>query len=364
MALVVVDALSVGLGGGLTYTGSQLEALSRVRSDLDLEVLVTASNRDAIAERLGAGPHLRIAAGGGAVRRVLWEQLRLPSQVPDGGLLYAPGNLVPLRRGAAPRVLTVQNPNAFGPGRHERWNRSPRRLARIALMRASVARADRVVAVSQAMAELILGDRPSLADRVTVVQDGAPRWPSPGVEPDGLGLEPGSYLLSVAQDWPHKRLDRLVGVWSAAFAGRPDPPTLVMVGHVAEAVRRRRMEMVEPGLRDSLVQVGAVGDRAHLRWLVEHAIASVSLSALEAHPHGPAEAGALGCPLVLSDTAPHREVTSPARPGQVTFVPLHDVDAQVEALRAPPTDRAPWTWPQTWDDNARQLGELFDLLLG
>jgi glycosyltransferase involved in cell wall biosynthesis len=198
---------------------------------------------------------------------------------------------------------------------------------------------------------------------VVVVQDGAPTWPDAGVQPDGLGLEPGSYLISVAQDWPHKLLDRLVSVWSAACAGRPEHPKLVMVGAVTDVVRVRRMGLVEPGLRNDLEQLGAVADRAHLRWLLEHAVASVSLSALEAHPHGPAEAGVLGCPLILSDTAPHREVTAPAGPDAVTFVVLDDVDAQVEALRAPPTDRTPWTWPHTWADNARALGRAFDELL-
>jgi glycosyltransferase involved in cell wall biosynthesis len=358
---VVVDGLSVGLGGGLTYTGSQLAALTQVRPDLDLTVLVSPANHEALAQRVGSAATFTPVEVGGSGRRVLWEQLRLASQVPDGGLLHCPGNLVPLRSGASPVVLVVQNPNAFGSGRHERWNRSPRRRARIALMRASVAKADRVVAVSQSMADLVVEDRPDLADRVVVVQDGAPVWPEPAA-PLEIGLQPGSYLLSVAQDWPHKLLDRLVAVWSAAFAGRADAPALVMAGHVSDVVRARRAGLVEPGLRDRLVQLGAVADRAHLRWLLEHAVASVSFSALEAHPHGPAEAGALGCPLVLSDIAPHHEVTAPAGPQQVAFVALDDVEAQVEALRSPPSDRTPWTWPVTWEDNARQVAAVFDEL--
>lgn len=359
MTTVVVDALSVGLGGGLTYTGNQLAALGEVRPDLALEVLVAPGNHEALAARVGGGATFTTVDVGGSARRVLWEQLRLAGRVPGGGVLHCPGNLVPLRSGPAPTVLVVQNPNAFGSGRSEPWNRSPRRRARITLMRASVQRADRVVAVSQSMADLILGDRPGLADRVVVVQDGAPAWPD-GSEPEHLGLEPGSYLLSVAQDWPHKLLDRLVAVWSAAFAGRADAPKLVMVGQVADAARVRRMGLVEPGLRDRLVQLGGVSDRVHLRWLVEHAVASVSFSALEAHPHGPAEAGAVGCPLVLSDIAPHHEVTAPAGPGQVAFVGLADVEAQVEALRSPPGDRTPWSWPVSWADNARQVADVFD----
>ncbi|OWY63154.1 hypothetical protein B7486_54635 [cyanobacterium TDX16] len=362
MTTIVVDALSVRLGGGLTYTGSQLAALARVRPDLDLRVLVAPNEGGrALAARLD-GADLRIPVAGGTLRRVLWEQVRLARAAPPGSVLHCPGNVAPLQHHEVPVVLVLQNPNAFGSGRHEPWNRSPRRRARIALMRASAKAADRIVAVSQAMADLVVGDLPDLADRVVVVRDGAPTWDLPSSPPTRLHLDPGSYLLSVAQDWPHKRLDALVATWSAAFAGRADVTPLVMVGEVSESVRTRRESLVVPSLRQHLLQLGAVADRGELRWLLEHAQASVSVSALEAHPHGPAEAGALGCPLVLSDTAPHREVTAPAGQDATTFVGLQDADALVQALREPPTDRTPWTWPVTWDDNARQLAALLDEL--
>lgn len=362
MTTVVVDALSVRLGGGLTYTASQLAALARVRPDLDVRVLVAPGEGGrALATRLD-GADLRIPVTGGTVRRVVWEQLRLARAVPPGSVLHCPGNVAPLQHGTVPVVLVVQNPNAFGPGRHEPWNRSPRRRARIALMRASASAGTRIVAVSRSMADLVVGDHPELAERVVVVQDGAPSWDLPAVAPVGLVVEPGSYLLSVAQDWPHKRLDDLVVAWSRAFEGQTDAPALVMAGEVGEAAQARRAALVDPGLRTRLLQLGPVADRSELRWLLEHARASVSISALEAHPHGPAEAGALGCPLVLTDTAPHREVTDPAAE-QVVFVAPADGDALVDALRSPPTDRTPWWWPVTWDDNARGIGALFDELV-
>jgi glycosyltransferase involved in cell wall biosynthesis len=361
---VVVDALSVRLGGGLTYTGSQLAALARVRPDLDVRVLVAPGEGGrALATRLD-GSDLRIPVTGGTVRRVVWEQLRLARAAPSGSVLHCPGNVAPLQHGTVPVVLVVQNPNAFGPGRHESWNRSPRRRARIAIMRASASAATRIVAVSRSMADLVVGDHPELAERVVVVQDGAPSWDLPAVAPVGLAVEPGSYLLSVAQDWPHKRLDALVAAWSAAFAGRARVTPLVMVGEVSESVRARREALVVPTVRPHLHQVGGVADRGQLRWLLEHAQASVSVSALEAHPHGPAEAGALGCPLVLSDIPPHHEVSAPARRGAVRFVGRLDVDALVEAMREPPAERTPWRWPCSWDDNARHLATCFDELAG
>lgn len=366
MPTLVVDALSVHLGGGLTYTGSQLAALRRVRPDLDLQVLVPeGEGGEALLRRTDLPQEsVRLGPAGGVLRRVIWEQRRLVHQVPAGGVLHCPGNVAPLRPGGTPVVLVVQNPNAFGPGRDEVWNRTPRRKARLALMRRSAVAATRVVAVSQAMADLIVQDQPHLADRVVVVQDGAPGWDLPAAPIDGLALDPGSWLLSVAQDWPHKRLDVLVGAWSAAFAERSDVRPLVMVGEVSAATRDRRETMVVPSLRPHLRQLGGITDRAQLRWLLANARASVSISALEAHPHGPAEAGALGCPLVLTDTAPHREVAAPAPTGAVRYVGREDVEALVEALREPPSDRTPWTWPHTWDDNAHEVAALVDELAG
>jgi glycosyltransferase involved in cell wall biosynthesis len=135
-----------------------------------------------------------------------------------------------------------------------------------------------------------------------------------------------------------------------------------MAGDLTATRQRQLHELVPASRRGDLVLLGGVRDRRELRWLLEHAEASVSVSALEAHPHGPAEAGALGCPLVLSDIPPHREVAAPAGRG-VAYVPLEGTEALVEALRSPPTHRTPWTWPVTWDENARQLGAVFDEVL-
>src|SRR5690606_33519424 len=82
MTTVVVDALSVRLGGGLTYTGNQLAALAQVRPDLDLRVLVAPGEGGrALAARL-PDADLRIPVTGGTARRVLWEQLRLARAAP------------------------------------------------------------------------------------------------------------------------------------------------------------------------------------------------------------------------------------------------------------------------------------------
>jgi glycosyltransferase involved in cell wall biosynthesis len=106
-----------------------------------------------------------------------------------------------------------------------------------------------------------------------------------------------------------------------------------------------------------LCLIGRVAERGQMRWAFEHASALVSMSVLEAFPLTPAEAGSVGCPLVLSDIPPHREVTL----GNATFVPPGAVDALADALTGElrPGSR-PWRWPASWADNARALRTLFD----
>lgn len=358
---VVVDALAAGLGGGLTYTAGQVGGLRRARPDLDLRLLVSPANHGLLADRL-PGLALDEVSVRGTLARVAWEQARLARRVPATGLLLATGNVAPLRPGSAPVVLVVQNPNAFGPGRHQPWNRSARRRARIALMRASARAATRVLAVSESMAGWVRADLPDHAERVVVVPDGAPDWT--GVEPacpPGFDPDDGPWFASVAQDWPHKHLDRLVAGWGRAFGGAPAPaPRLVLVGALAAGRRAEQRALVPVALRDRLVHLGPLVDRGQVRFVLAGARASVSVSALEAHPHGPAEAGALGCPLVLSDIAPHREVAAPAPSGAITYVGVGDEGALVEALRSPPAERIPWTWPWSWEDHGRALGVLLD----
>jgi glycosyltransferase involved in cell wall biosynthesis len=106
-----------------------------------------------------------------------------------------------------------------------------------------------------------------------------------------------------------------------------------------------------------------VADRAEVRWLLAHALAMVAPSALEAFPLTPAEAGSLGCPVILSDIPAHREVAG----DHATYVPVGDIDGLAGAIGNAvdrPSRRKPWTLRQTWESNARALAAVFDELTG
>lgn len=351
---VVVDATAIRLGGGLSYVTRQLRGVARVAPDLDVRVISAPWNDLALREALA----LPVAPSG--VRstrgRLVHEQIGLPRHVPEGAVLHCPGNLAPILPGRRPATaVTIQNPNLFGVGRALPHNKAWYRRLRVYGARRSVEVSTRVIAVSESMMAQVRADVPDLGDRGVVVQSGRPEWVEGEERPGGLPVEGLDYLLSLANDAPHKRLDDLVLAWDRAFATQgADAPALVFVGGLPEARREQQRALVAPALRSRLLYTGAVDRLEVLRWLVAHGLAMVATSALEAHPHTPAEAGALGCPLVLSDIPPHRET---ATDHPYAYVPVGDIQALAGALAGVVVDgdRTPWTWPISWDDHARQL---------
>jgi len=357
---VVANAASARVGGGLTHILRQLSALERVRPDLDLRVLAAPWNVDALRDALEAP--VRLVPVPAASARFAYEQLVLPWQLRSDDILYCPGNFAPLALRRSKTVLVLQNPNYVGAGRH--WQTTQRTWLRlkIQLCERSLLTADRVVVVSNALGETLLGDLPQVVDRTVVIRGGAPVWPDDEVAPPGFPL-PTGHVLSLANDYLHKNLDHLVDAWSRCFGAAPETaPALVMAGDISDGRRQEQLARVPTGLRSRLRYLGAVVDRRQVRWLLAHAAAMVAPSALEAAPHTPTEAGSLGCPVIVSDIPAHREAAG----DHATYVGVGDVeglsDAIAAVVRQPPA-RLRWSWRRTWEDNARDLAEVFDDLM-
>lgn len=354
---IVANASSARIGGGLSYIVRQLSALEAVRPDLELRVIGAPWNAEALRSSLRSP--VEVLPVPRASARFAFEQLVLPWRLGSSDVLYCPGNFVPLSPRRARTVLTLQNCNYVGPGltfaANQRWNRK----AKIALSHRSLLAADRVVAISHALARDLLADLPEVAQRTVIIQSGAPTWPTEERPPPGFPL-PAGHLLSLANDYAHKNLDLLTRAWVTAFSGPSDRvPALVFAGDITPARREAHLALVPVRLRPLVVHLGPIADRRVVRWLVNHAVAMAAPSALEAFPLTPAEAAALGCPTVLSDIPAHREVAGP----NTRYVPSGDEMAFARALREvvdDPPPRTPWMWPRTWEDNASDLGAVFD----
>jgi glycosyltransferase involved in cell wall biosynthesis len=344
---VVVDALPLRHGGGVTYLTAQLQALAEVAPDVDLHTLVSPWGR--LPDLPGNVRTVRLRS---VPQRFGYEVARLPFVRAD--VLYCPANFGP-PRARAPMVLTLHNPNYYRAGLALPETAPVRPRWKLAANRAALRAADAVVAISQAFADDVLASVPAVAGKLHVIKSGAPAWTEPARELPGL---PAAYLLTIGSQAPHKRVPDVVRGWAAASSRSSSVPPLVVLGGLTD--RQRADCRHAAGSREAeLHLLGQLDDRAQLRWAYEHATALVSMSALEAFPLTPAEAGSLGCPLVLSDIAAHREVTLGnavfVRPGAVEEL----ADALGEAAGWAPGSRT-WDWPTSWADNARELRTLFD----
>jgi len=224
-----------------------------------------------------------------------------------------------------------------------------------ALARASVRRADGVVVISRALLAEMEKDG-FTSDRCTVVQSGSPEaMPSPVPVRALEGVD--RFFVSVGADYPHKRLDDVVRAWGTLM--EDESSSLVIAGTIAPRRVEFQRSLVRPERRTRMFHLGHVGDRAQLRWLLENALALVSASELEAFPLTPGEAGAVGCPLILSDIPAHIEASEGRsayfRPGDAG-----SLAATLDAVLIHPPDRAPWAWPVTWDMNAEQVAAVLE----
>lgn len=352
---VLVDALSVHFGGGLTFALEQLVALRRIRPDIDLEVLVAPWNLDSLGPPLtAAGATVEEVHLGSLPQRWTWQETVLPRRARRADVLYAPGNFLPLMPVGRPTVVCQQNPNYTAEARTLPHNRPAGRRLRIAQAYRSMRVATRVVVVAHWMLRSLVHEIPSLARRGVVIHSGVPGWPSPAQRPAGVGDAP--FFLVLSNDAPHKDLDLLVEGWGRAAAAHSGLADLVLAGDLGPRRVADHARSVPPGAVAHLHHLGAVRDRAEVRWLLDHARAMVSASRLESCPLTVLEARSRGCPLVLAETPSHLEAAAEV----ARFFPAGDAEALGAALRcAPVRGDAHLTWT-TWDQHARRLGDVLD----
>jgi glycosyltransferase involved in cell wall biosynthesis len=225
----------------------------------------------------------------------------------------------------------------------------------VALARLSIRKADAVVVISRSLRDEMKRDG-LWTNKCRVVLSGAAEPTTDSEAPPGLQVHK-PFLLSLANDYPHKRLDDLVRAWGTLR--RTDLPGLILAGSVSQRRIEHQRSLVPYERRPLLQHLGTVESRPQVRWLLENAIALVITSELEAFPLTPSEAGDAGCPLLLTDIAPHREVTE----GRGYYFRVGRVDelaTRLNDLLDNPPPRQRWRWPITWEENAEELATLLE----
>lgn len=204
-----------------------------------------------------------------------------------------------------------------------KWGRSARAMLRLG-ERLGIASADAVIAVAPSLAEELKRRYPRQAGRIRYIPNGAPVL---GDEGDAgsvlaeLGVAPKGYILAVGRLVPEKGFDLLID----AFRAGGDRRKLLIVGSADHETPYARALRDKGG--DGVIFAG-LRPRSVLCHLYANADLFVLPSFHEGLPISALEAGSLGCPMLLSDIQPNRDLALP----QQNYFSSGDRDSLAAAL--------------------------------
>jgi glycosyltransferase involved in cell wall biosynthesis len=347
-----VPARPVGAG---VYTVNLVRALAAL-GEADLHLVARRGDGERWAA-VAPDAACHAVVPGPRPARLVWEQARASALAAGAGaeVWHGPHYTLPLRLDP-PAVVTVHDLTFF---EHPEWHERSKVVFFRRMIRAAVARAAAIVAVSGATADAV-GDL--LAPRVPVltIPHGVDhvrfRPGNPGDGGDlgllaGLGVRP-PYLAFVGTLEPRKALPVLVDAF-ARLAGEHPDLRLVLAGRDGWGTEAVRTAVAESGVATRILRV---------RWIPDEALPALfrqaSVVAYPSHEEGfglPAlEALACGAPLVTSAESPMAEVAGPA----ALLVPAGNAGALAWALNRVladpgladrlrhdgPKSAAPYTW--------------------
>ncbi len=368
-----VDArpLWIEQGGIPRYLSSMLDALAGLPGSPELVLYTPHEGPPAHAPPPGA----RVVHVPSRTSRIgsLWLNVALPRRIRgtrEVDLFWAPQHIAPvsLTRGV-PVVLTYHDLT---------WRRFPETLSRTnrlvfaSLGRRSLARADRIVAVSRSTRSDLVAFDASLADRLCVVGEGAaPAFhPRPGAEVDALleaAVIPPSepFFLCVGTLEPRKNLPFLARVWGRAAREGTGLAPLLVAGAPGWGHDPFEEELRRHGVAGEIRPLGPRADDT-LAALYQRAIALVFPTLYEGFGLPPLEAARMGTPTVAHDLPVLREGASAGG----VLLPVDDPGPWVEALvrlQGDPGHRARLgrraeeiSRGSTWENAARELTAVFE----
>ena len=331
VAIDYTAALTQGAGIG-RYTRELVRALAALDSATDYRLFTASTPSTELPPLPGGNFAWRRAPFTDAWLARLWHRARLPIPIEtwtgDIGLLHAPDfTLPPVRRGTR-TLLTVHDlsfvraPEAADPGLRAYLNRVVPR---------SVARADHVLADSEATRQDLIALYGTPPEKISVLHAGVDSRFQPVTDPAALdavrtryGIGPAPYVFSLGTVQPRKNYARL----AEAFAqlGRPDL-RLVIAGGKGWLDDPLYAQIDALGLADRVIFTGFAADD-DLPALYSAAEVFAFPSLYEGFGLPPLEAMACGTPVVSSASSSLPEVVGEAG----LLVDPTDVGALAEAL--------------------------------
>ncbi len=315
------------------YLTRLLEHIARLDRTDRFTIFVNREDHPRFAGTLPARFALAALAARARPARFVFQQVVLPAAIRARAIdvVHSPSFLMPFVRGGARHVVTIHDMTFFSHrAQHSRLHRS---AAFLALVRASLRRADLLVVPSDAVRREVLRLAPRVdPSRLRVVPNGVggefrPRPPAetaPALRRLGVATP---YLLYVGTLEPRKNVVRLLDAYERLLANG-HPPVLVLAGRLGWDAGPLRARLAAPALRGCVHVTGYVEAR-DLPALYAGARAFAYPSLAEGFGLPPLEAMACGVPVVASTDPALAENLGDA----ALLVDPLDVDALACALR-------------------------------
>ena len=314
---IVVNALSVFSGGGLTSMTNLLPALVRVDGENEYVVIVSAKQAAVVSQiPKNVGVHSVRFNPKNVLVRLLYEQLVLPFVLRRLGArwLYSVGSLTTL---LAPCkvLLLIENANPYSV-LDVAWNRKDRlrNWALRTLGNLSARKADVVRFLSENSRDIISGMIKLPPSKTIVIPHGlAAQTGESRTADEGMHL-PDRFILTVSNLGPHKNIHTLVDAFEKLVKVNHYPGSLVIVGaqHYPEYFESLKSRIKGTQLGSKVIFLGWV-DPESLPTLYRKAEVFVFPSAEETFGMPVVEAMGYGVPVVVPS------------PGARFFIPYEEI---------------------------------------
>lgn len=237
-----------------------------------------------------------------------------------------PGLFAPLARILGMKVLFTHHGAAY---HWQKWNRFARWLLRMG-ERWALRWSQATVIVSASLCAKLKRQYPDFEQKMIYIPNGAEmikqQAPDAPTHPlfEQFGLTPGHYILTVGRLVPEKGFQDLIDAHRIAGSNR----TLVIVGSADHPDEFSRNLLGQQ--RDGVVFTGFQSGDA-LAALFSNAALFVLPSHHEGLPIAALEAISAGCPVMLSDIEPNRDIRLPPQ----CYFPVKNCEALAEKLSGP-----------------------------
>ena len=245
-----------------------------------------------------------------------WEQFDLARYNRAAGLslLHSPQFNIPLLS-RTPQVTTIHDcAYAKYP---EEFSSLTDRMLHAVMFRAALQKSRRIIAVSQATKDDLVGTFKVSESKITVVHEGVDEhfWQQPDPKEveaaNGRWGIKGDYVLFVGVARPRKNIERVLHGFAIARKNLPPDLKLIIAGPEDKRFIDIPKHVAELGIAGSVIQTGMVSD-SDLRCLYRSALCLLFPTLYEGFGLPILEAMASGTPVITSRRPAHTEVAGQA----------------------------------------------------